>query len=114
MDKLQQLRTLVATMDEEPVSKDLEEAAQNWWEKTRLKSDLSGNPINSFKAGAKWKEEQMMKDVVLETTIIKDCDGCAEDFNYSEWLAYENDEVINMPEWCEEGDKIKLILIKSD
>ena len=101
MDKLQQLRTLVATMDEEPVSKDLEEAAQNWWEKTRLKSDLSGNPINSFKAGAKWKEEQMMKGAVdAEVT-------------YGKSLAIPSLGYFLDKNEMNVGDKVKLILIKS-
>lgn len=117
----------MATMNEEPVSEDLEEASEEW-----LRPQLDMSYINygegkmmelthfdgyamldAIEFGAKWKEEQMMKNVVLETTIIKDLDGCAEDGNESEWLAYEDDEVINMPEWCEEGDKVKLILIKS-
>lgn len=46
---------------EEPVSKDLEEAAQNWWKKTRLKSDLSGMPVNAFKTGAQWKNEKFIE-----------------------------------------------------
>ena len=77
--------------------------------------DIYESAINhAFVAGAKWKEQQMMKNVVLETTIIKDDDGCAEDFNYEEWLEYENNEIIEMPEWCKEGDKVKAILIKDE
>lgn len=94
-------------MDEEPVSEDLKEEA------TRLFGDCKVRK-GAFYLGAQCQKEQMLKNVVLETTIIKDWDGCAEDGNYSEWLAYEDDEVINMPEWCEEGDKVKMILIKGD
>ena len=41
---------------EEPVSEDLEEAAQQWYDSTKFKSDLSGTPIGAFKAGAKWQK----------------------------------------------------------
>ena len=59
-----------------------------------------------------WQKKQIMKDVVLETSIIKNDDGCAEEFNYIEWLEYENNEITIVPEWCKEGDKVKFIIIK--
>ncbi len=63
---------------------------------------------------AQWKKEQMMEDVVLETTVICDDDGSAEDFNYSSWLEYEDNEITNMPSWAKAGDKVKLIIVKKD
>lgn len=107
LEILSELESFIDSHQEEPVSEDLKEEA------TRLFGDCKVRK-GAFYLGAQCQKEQMMKDVVLETTIIKDWDGCAEDGDYSEWLAYEDDEVINMPEWCEEGDKVKLILIKGD
>lgn len=119
----------------EPVSEDLEKAAVEAFK--NIVDEDRNSFLEIFKAGAKWKEQQMqdviriakdramfagmekikeelMKNVVLETTIIKEDDGCAEDFNYKEWLKYEDDEIVDIPEWCKAGDVVKLIVIKSE
>lgn len=54
----------ILSLQEEPVNEELEEAAQQWYDSTKFKSDLSGTPIGAFKAGASWKKEEMMKDTV--------------------------------------------------
>ena len=48
----------IDSLQEEPVSVDLEEAAVEWFNSVKYKSDLSGTPINAFKAGAKWQKEK--------------------------------------------------------
>ena len=48
-------------MQEEPVSEELEDAAVEWFNSIKYKSDLSGTPINAFKAGAKWQKEKEQK-----------------------------------------------------
>ena len=45
---------------EEPVSEDLEKAYLEWYNSVKYKSDLSGTPINAFKAGAQWQKEQII------------------------------------------------------
>lgn len=47
---------------EELVSNDLEEAAVDWHNSVKYKSDLSGTPISAFKAGAEWKMNHLWKD----------------------------------------------------
>lgn len=83
-----------------------------------VKPDHYSARFNDIKAVARhfaeWQKKMMMKNVVLETTIIMDSDGCAEDGNELEWLAYEDDEIVNMPEWCKEGDKVMVLVIKKD
>lgn len=68
----------------EPVSDDLEEAAQNWWKKTRLKSDLSGMPVNAFKAGAQWNKEKLIEKaynyIINYCPLDYDVEGFANDF----------------------------------
>ena len=56
----QSLLDFINSLPKEPVSKNLEEAAQQWYDSTKFKSDLSGTPIGAFKAGASWKKEEMM------------------------------------------------------
>lgn len=53
------LEMYIDSLQEEPVSNDLEEAAVEWYNSVKYKSDLSGTPISAFKAGAKWQKEQM-------------------------------------------------------
>ena len=56
---------------------------------------------NLFKAGAEWKKQQMLKDVV-EGKL--DCDDCGA------WVELKKDIVSP----CEAGDKVKLIILKED
>jgi len=74
------------------VSGDLEEAAEEY-------SGKSSHPLNNaFKAGAKWQKEHLMKDAV---------DGEIGYWNLR-WLSVNAD----LPRTVEEGDKVKVILIK--
>lgn len=81
-----------------PVSEDLENAAVEWFNSVKYKSDLSGTPINAFMAGAKWQKEHLMKDAV---------DGEIGYWNLR-WLSVNAD----LPRTVAEGDKVKVILIK--
>ena len=137
----------VKEVQEEPVSEDLEEAAEEWdeslyrsdafkagakWQKAKdesMSEDL-GEYINELSKQfpevsfaklsriavrvAKWQQEQMMANAVLETTIFKEDDGCAEDGNYQEWLMYEDSEIIEIPSWAKAGDKVKILVIKQE
>lgn len=39
----------------------LDEAALQWWDSVKFYSDLSGTPINAFKAGAEWMEGKFQR-----------------------------------------------------
>lgn len=70
-----------------------------------------------FKAGAEWQKEQMMKGLCFETKVYLESDGCAEDFNESEWLDLENTEITELPVdalGLKAGDKVKVIIVKED
>ena len=51
----------IDSLQEEPVSEDLEEASVEWFNSVKYKSDLSGTPINAFKAGAQWQKDKLPK-----------------------------------------------------
>lgn len=37
-----------------------EQSAKNYWDESKYKSDLSGFPIEAFKAGAEWADRTMI------------------------------------------------------
>lgn len=85
---------------EEPVSEDLEEAA-NFYANTHTEwFDADNNPHVSpaFKAGAQWQEEQMMAKAI---------DGTARPDDNEIWCNLTSNNL-------EDGDKIKVIVIKED
>ncbi len=115
------IEAVIGSHSEEPASEGLEEELNNWRHQHfhgRRDKDASGeylereSQLNLAHHFANWQKEQMTKDVVLETAIIRNDDGCAEDGNYSSWLEYEENEITKMPKWAKEGDKVKLIAIK--
>lgn len=108
---------------------DPEDAASAYYERYQAsipeeRVDYFGNDTEAneeikpaFIAGAKWQREQMLKKcVVLETVVMKDCDGDGIETPYAEWLTLENTEIPSLPDNIdlEEGDKVKLIIIKED
>lgn len=90
----------VPEMQEEPVSEDLEEAA-NFYANTHIEYfDSEGNPcvMPAFKAGAKWQKEQMMSKAI-------------------KGIARPDDNEI----WCnlassnfKDDDEVKVIVIKEE
>lgn len=70
----------------------------------------------AFEAGAVWMKEQLLKNVVLETKVMKDADGDGIETPLEEWLTLENTEIPYIPEnlGLKDGDKVKLILIKNE
>ena len=110
-----QLLSYIDSLQEEPVSEGLEEAAsqysfnipsaifndltpvwQNIW-----KREIEG----AFIAGAKWKEEQMIKKAI-EREVKVDAGGYPF-IEATELYDYENEKPL-----AKEGDKIKIIIIK--
>lgn len=102
----QDILMFIDSLQEEPVSKDLEKAASSF---ARKDSEGISNPANFyytvadkmriFKAGAQWKEKQMMQnakqsEVVITSSGILLSDLKIEDFDYE--------------------DKVKVIIIKQE
>ena len=54
---LQDVQTAIDSMQEEPVSEDLDEAA---WNFAMLNPDYQMNRVESFRAGAKWQKEHLI------------------------------------------------------
>ena len=95
----QSLLDFINSLPKEPISDELEEAAQQWYDSTKFKSDLSGTPIGAFKAGASWKKEEMMKDTV-DAFIYKG------NIRLKEWPLPEK--------YGKHLDSVKLIIIKKN
>ena len=100
----------------EPISEDLEEAAkycipdESYHMTIESKEEGSGENVydyvqmlDMFKAGAKWKEQQMMKNSV-ECTVHADAGGYPYIGNI-ELYDYENDKPL-----AKAGDKVKVII----
>ena len=60
--------------------------------------------------------EELIKNTVLETKVMMDCDGDGIETPYEEWLTLENTEIPYIPNnlGLKEGDKVKIIIIKSE
>ena len=82
---------------EEPVSEELEKAATKAF-KQIVDSDKNSF-LEIFKAGAKWKEEQMMKDAIDAEASYTMSVPCI---------------TISLPLGVNVGDKVKVIIIKSE
>ena len=63
----------IDSLPEEPASKDLEGAAVEAFKK--IVDSGNNSFLEIFKAGAEWQRKQIMKDAVLETKVMMDCDG---------------------------------------
>lgn len=110
---------VLSQMRGEPVSEELEEAAKKH-AKCQREDDLECGydltKLESFIAGAKWKDEHLMKNVVLETEVLRDSDGDGVDTPCESWLTLADTEIPGLPEslGLEEGDKVKVIIVKED
>ena len=103
--------------EKEPVSEDLEKAANEWDAKASftpfyMALDDKGNPYEvrqdytthaeSFKAGAEWQKQQIMKEAVDGLVI---CDELTHGYK---------DIAMHIPNNLEVGDKVRLIIIKEE
>lgn len=118
------------SIQEEPVSEDLEEACDSYYNETWDEHGGRAMVVDGchdiwfpslatddfFKAGAKWQKEQMMKNVVLETKVMKDSDGDGIDTPYEEWITLEDAEIPFIPDniGLKDGDKVKVIILKDE
>jgi len=101
--------------EQEPSSEDLKEEITRYFSKNPIRHLTDWPALKNIALHfAQWQKGQLMRDVVLETTIYEECDGDPLDGSEHSWLDYENNEIVNMPEWCKEGDKVKFIIVKDD
>ena len=104
----------VKEVQEEPVSKDLEEEALVYSASDTITEDgklvIDSEKVNAFKAGAKWQKQQMKKDAII-VTIESDLDPHGADHGNQNikcgWGELEAKRFKN-------GSKVKLIIIKED
>ena len=95
---------------EEPVSEDLQEAAMMHFKdvmERKAKTGLETANMTSFKAGAQWQKEKMIKEVVDGKVIARF--PLASDPLYNDVKIY-----LNFTRGLSEGDKVKVIIIKSE
>ena len=132
----------VKEVEEEPVSNDLEEAANsyidNWYKLNNL--DKKSYPIdveiskNDFKAGAEWQKRQILGDdnkqyhrlrhetlkrlyeneAKLELMLDNSLEGYIEKYEQIGGHNYLSLKIpmLSKPDDCKDGDKIKLIILK--
>ena len=102
VEMLEEISYLIDSMQEEPVSEDLEKVADQYSES--VESDYSNDMFDShniFEAviyGAKWQKQQMMKDAVEAIVQTNSMSG--------------NTVVVHLDCKYKAGDKVKLIIIK--
>ena len=113
LDVASKILQIIDSMQEEPVSEDLEEAAKHYLYSNILYDDVYvGNPtdkdcIEMFNAGANWKEQQLMAKAV-DATVHIDAGG----YPYIPQMElYDYDKDIPL---AKEGEKVKVIVIKED
>lgn len=60
--------------------------------------------------------EELIKNTVLETKVMMDCDGDGIETPYEEWLTLENTEIPSLPDnlGLKEGDRVKIIIVKEE
>lgn len=96
---------------EKPISEELEEASKKYSSCIYLEEVLSDDDkevlkerlVNTFKAGAQWQKEQMMKDAVYGLV-------CGHDESSPAWIDLN---LLNKPN-VKVGTEVKLIIIKDE
>lgn len=99
LECLEGLLSFIESLQEEPVSEDLEEAAKSH-SKESFNGMLIEDNMEAFKAGANWQKQQMMKDA-MEGKVVVDSEN--------DWQCIRIFKRVNKI-----GDKVKLIIIKED
>lgn len=100
------INTLSKQQVEEPVSDDLEEAAEEYLQKVKagfLRTLEHPTAKDCFKAGAEWQKEQMMKEAVEYEVGM-----------HGEPIKITLDKYVQRARGIFPGDKIKIIIIKED
>lgn len=110
--ELESLLKLIDSLQDEPASEDLEEAASKY-----VREDFHERSRADFKAGAKWQKQQMKE--VLQTEYEKGrFDMREEMMKHAVEAKVDLDLDCNIKLDCEYefhvGDKVKIIIIKED
>ena len=147
LEALEEMVDFIDSLQEEPVSEDLEEAAKRY---ATEGDEISGlhiidEEVEAFKAGANWQKQQFEKDYTNLCNGIATAKGLAVTMAYdkgmadareqmmkdaydayvsyirdnSEAVVYLKNTSITMPSHfpkkdLEEGDKLKIVIIKED
>ena len=84
------------------------------WQKQQDQLTIELAEDHAMLAGMEKMKQEMMKNVVLETKVMKDNDGDGIDTPYEEWLTLEDTEIPFIPDniGLKDGDKVKVIIIK--
>ena len=95
------LDAYIDSLQEEPVSEELEKAAKNYSNNLdNIRGSMGEQTRNAFKAGAKWQKEQMMAKAI--------------DGEVGYWNIRGLSINMDFPRSLEEDDRVKLIIIKKD
>ena len=102
---LYELASFINSLEEEPVSNDLEEAAKNYEEDAVF---YAARRISDFfKAGAQWQKERILNNAI-EREVKVDAGGYPY-IDVTELYDYDKDRPL-----AKEGDKVKLIIIMEE
>lgn len=101
-------------LKDDNVSEDLEESAEKYVQ--GFHTAIQRMCKESFKEGAQWQKEQLMKGFCYETEVYLESDGDGIDTELMEWLDLENTEICQLPESLDlkAGDKVKVIIVKEN
>lgn len=106
LEALEGIVDFIDSLQEEPVSGNLEEASFDYAEACKYDGGEKLLCVEHFKAGAKWQKEQIMKDTI----------ECKVDWYDGFLLDYTQEQQDSVLEkiGAKVGDKIKVIIIKSE
>lgn len=102
--ELQNVLTYIDSLEEEPVSNDLEKAASEYAKSKHTNLALQDIVSWDFKAGAQWQKERILNNA-MEREVKVDAGGYPY-IDVTELYDYDKDRPL-----AKEGDKVKLIII---
>ena len=100
------LSCFLDSLEEDPVSNDLEEAAMQYAKSKHKDTTLQQIVSWDFKAGAQWQKEQMMKGSV--EGYVRHHQGNVGD------IYFQSQSVLSCKYPYKYGDKVKLIIIREE
>ena len=106
-DFTNEIMDIIDSLQKEPVSEDLEKAAKAYSNNLdNICGSIGEQTRNTFKAGAKWQKEQMMKETI-DGYVIEDIEEGNGDFLLSCEYLPKNIGLVDQ-------QKVKVIVIKED
>ena len=120
IELMKDILSFIDSMQEEPASEDLEEAAQNYtkeeycvnWKEFEHTRDSGFTAMYHFKSGANWQKQQMMKEAI-EADVFEVSDNDCSIYGYSH-LELSVDEEHLYDRNLKDGDKVKIIIVKEE